>query len=260
MNKKYIYIIFGLVALTFAIGFFGIRPLITQNKYLKIPPQKGEITEAVYGLGKVKSKQTYEVKLGFTSVVQKIFVSEGDFVSKDQNLMQLDSKVVFKAPFAGVITWISIHQGETASPQTVLLRLENLNDRYIELSLEQDGALRIQKNQSAKVTFESLRGEVLQGTVRSIFPKQEEFIAVVEVNSLSPSILPGMSADVSIEVGKVEGTLVPLKSVRNGVVLIERKGRQKKIKVELGLVDGLSAEIRSPSFEPDDLVLVPKEK
>lgn len=68
-----------------------------------------------------------------------------------------------------------------------------------------------------------------------------------------------MTADVSIEIGKIQGTLVPLKALRNGTLTVDRDGRIQKVKVEVGLVDGLSAEIKNSDLKPTDEILVPKE-
>lgn len=257
VSKKIV--IAGIVILALLILAVLVKKYFSDKAYVKVSPQLGDITESIYGLGKVKAHQTFQIKLGVVSTVQKIYVKEGDIVKKDQPLIKLDTGTLFKAPFDGTITLISVHEGETASPQVTLLRLENLKDRYIELSLEQEGILRVKKSQQTKVTFESMRGEVLSGTVHSIFPREDEFIANVYVNNLPENILPGMSADVAIEVGKVSGTLIPFKAVRNGAITVVRDGKTQKIKVEVGLIDGLSAEIKGGELKNTDEVLVPKE-
>ena len=260
MNRKTLRISAALVIGLCLLLFFVYRFYMERQNYAQISPQTGEITEAVYGLGRVKSNHRYEVKVGVLSHIKKIFVKEGDFVQKGQKLIELAEGISFSAPFTGVVTLVSVYEGETAVAQTVLVRVEDLKDRHIELSLEQEGALRVKQGQSAKVSFESLRGEVLTGHVVGIFPRDNEFIANVEIGSLKESILPGMTADVSIEVGKIKGTMIPLKALRNGIVTVLRNGRPQKIKVEVGLVDGLSAEIKDGSLQPEDKVLVPKDE
>ncbi len=255
-QKKYLYIF--LIVTVVVLSLIFIKNLISARQYSKVPPQIGELTEAVYSLGKVKSNQKYEVKLGVTSTVQKVYIKEGDSVVQGQSLIELDTKTTFKAPFAGTVTFLNVHEKETVSPQAIILRLENLKDRHIELSLEQEGALRIKSGQLAKISFESLRGEVLTGKVKSIFPKEDDFIANIEVTNLPENILPGMSADVAIEIGKISGTLIPLKAIRNGFITLEKNGRKEKIKVEVGLSDGISAEIKSPKMDMSDLIWIPR--
>ncbi|MGE0762961.1 MAG: efflux RND transporter periplasmic adaptor subunit [Bdellovibrionales bacterium] len=249
-----------LVPLFILLGAGAWYGTTAQNrKYNRVKPAEGQITEAVYGLGKVKSNQRFEVKVGVLSTVKERFVREGDQVEKGQRLIQLESSAVFRAPFAGTVSLISLFEGETALPNSTILRLENLKDRYLELSLEQESALRIRPGQVAKVSFESLRNQTLAGQVTAIFPKDDEFIANIKVDNLDASILPGMTADVSVEIGQVKGTLVPYKALRSGTLLVNRKGHSRKIKVEVGLTDGLSAEITGGELLPDDEILVPKE-
>lgn len=252
-------VIGGIAIVLMFVGIIFVKNYLRDRQFAKVHPFVGDVTEAVYGLGKVKSNRRYEVKLGVISTVHKLFVSEGDFVKKGQNLVGLDSNVYFKAPFDGTVTAINIFEGETASAQNVILRMEDLKDRLIELSIEQAGALRIKKGQTAIVSFESLRGEVLTGKVMALFPKGDEFIVDIAINNLSDNILPGMTADVSIEIGKVTGTLIPLKAIRNGFVTIQREGKIQKVKVDVGLVDGLSAEVKGSILHPSDDVFVPKE-
>lgn len=258
MNKKTIVFTVTAVAALLILLFTVGRRFAEDRKYTKVYPTQGELTEAVYGLGNVKTYHRYEVKLGVTSTARKVYVREGDYVEKGQPLLLADEST-FKSPFDGVVTLVAIYEGEVATPQTVIIRVEDLDDRFIELSLEQDAALRIQKNQIAKVSFESLRGQILNGKVTAIFPRGNEFVTHVDVTNLDKKILPGMSADVSIEIGKIKGTLVPAKALRNGVLQIERDGKIQNLKVDVGLVDGLSAEIKGDNLKSTDLVLTAKE-
>ena len=101
--------------------------------------------------------------------------------------------------------------------------MEDLADKYIEVSLEQEGALRVKEGQQVKILFESLRGNVFKGKVQAIFPKNEEFITHIEVEGLGAEVLPGMTADVSITVSTHDDALlVPVSGVSNGVVLVKR--------------------------------------
>jgi multidrug efflux pump subunit AcrA (membrane-fusion protein) len=199
--------------------------LYRRKGYEVVRPKRGEITEAVYGLGRVKSNHRFEVIIGVIATVKKLHVQEGDFVKKGASLIQFETSALFKAPFDGTVTLTAVRENETALPQSVILRLEDLNDRYLELSLEQQAALRVRKGQPAKVSFESLRGKILEGRVAALFPREDEFLAHVSVQGLEASVLPGMTADVAVEVGKIpEATLVPLKALNNGMLTLKRDG------------------------------------
>lgn len=258
-HKKSITIVSLLVIIILISGIFIKRYLQNKN-FSRVHPRHGEITEAIYGLGKVKSNHRFEVKLGVLSTVKRLYVREGDTVKKNQPLIEFDSQVTITSPISGTVTLVSAYEGETALPQIPVVRVEDLHDRYIELSLEQEGLLRIQKGQKALVSFEALRGEVLTGSVIALFPKDDEFIAHVKIKNLKDNILPGMTADVSVEIGKINGLLIPIKAIRNGIVTRIRDNRTEKIKVDIGLSDNLSAEIKGDLIRPEDEILLPKEE
>lgn len=252
-------ILLGLVILFSIVS--GIYFWRVKQSYELISPKTGPILESVYGLGKVKSNQRYEVKLGVIATITALHVHEGDFVEAKQALIEFDNSSAFRAPFDGVITFISAFVQETVPPQVPVLRLEDLKDRYIEVSLEQQAALRVRPGQNVKVVFESIRNHVLQGKVDAIFPRNDEFLAHIGLSGLEDNVLPGMTADVSIEIGKIDNALlIPVTAVSNGLVTIERSGKKEKIKVEVGHVDGMWAEIKDSNIHLDDKIIVPRTK
>ncbi len=229
------------------------------NRYTVIHPHKGDVVEAVYALGKVRAYKHFEVVLGIMSHVQDLYVEEGDVVPKGARLIRFAQGGDFRAPFAGTVTLVKVRPNEVASANTVLLRMDDLSDCYIELSLEQQTALRVRRGQPVKVSFEDLRGNVLSGTVDAIFPREDEFLAHVRVKGLDPGVLPGMTADVSIEIGKSQDVLmIPLKAVSRGMVTVRRGGKWERLKVKLGHVSANQAEVLDGSLGPHDEIRVPK--
>ncbi len=227
------------------------------NQFVEIHPERGNISEAVYGLGKVKSQKRFEVIVGIISTVTKRFVNEGDLVEKGRPLVEVNGQTVFRAPFKGTITFANLYAGETAIPNSPIIRLEDLENKYIELSLEQQSALRVKLGQTVQVSFESLRGKNLLGKVSALFPRQDEFIVHIQVDSLDANILPGMTADVMIEIGSIKNAIVlPLTAVKNGMIVVKRNGHWEKIKVEVGQIDGLFAEIKDPALTEQDSVRI----
>lgn len=251
----------ALVALVIlAVLVYSGRVVYQRRSFNAVQPKRGELTEAVYGLGKFKSTHRFEVKLGVISTVKKLYVHEGDFVHQGDKLIEFESNGLFRAPFDGTVTLTANYDGETVVPQMTVLRLEDIRDRFIELSLEQEGALRVRRGQPARISLESVRGKVYKGVVRSLFSREDEFLAQIDVEGLDESVIPGMTADVTIEIGKIpDALLIPLKAVHNGTVLLRRDGKQLKVQVEVGHVDGLMAEVKGDVIRADDEILVKKE-
>lgn len=248
--------IIAILTLTISGGIF-----YKNSRYTYVSPERGDIIEAIYGLGKVKTDAKYEIKLGIMAKVEKLYRHEGDKVNKGERLVKIDNGVIYKSPLDGVITYVGYHENETVNPQAPILRVENISDLYVEISLEQQGALRVKKGQKAEILLESIRGVKFFGTVNSIYPRNGEFIVHLEVSKLPSSILPGMTADVAIKVGERKNALlIPISAIDNGNVIIKANSKKKKVSVKIGKIDGTRAEILSANIKESDLVLIPKKR
>jgi hypothetical protein len=125
--------------------------------------------------------------------------------------------------------------------------------------LEQQSILRIKKDQDVFISFESLRNEKYQGQVYSIYPRDNQFIVRIELKNWPTGVLPGMTADVAILVGKKNNVLLlPLRSIVAGQVIRIRNGKKEKIPIKLGVIDGEWGEVTSENILSDDELLTRK--
>lgn len=241
------------LVIVLVIGLSGFAYRLLKKNETVIHPKRGPITEAVYGLGKVESNHHYDVITGVLSTVEELFVLEGDQVKKGDPLVRMLNSVVLKTPIDGTVTLVKFKEGEAVLPRDPIVRVEDLTDCYIELSLEQEAALRVRSGMKARVSFESIRHKVIEGKVKAIFPRQDEFLARIEVGKLEPGVLPGMTADVVIEIGNSrKALLIPAKAVTNGLITLRKKGKWVKEKIEIGYVDGTHVEVVSPELSEED--------
>jgi len=248
-------LIFGIIIILILLGIVVRYFLISRMN--TVSPKLGSIVESVYGLGTIHSEKTYSLKIGITSSIRNIFVKEGQFVTKGQNLLELDSIPIFKAPFSGTIISIPFEQGETVFPQVPLLKMEDLSEIFLKVSFEQQGALRVRKGQSARILFEAIRGSSFEGVVRTIFPDEGQFMVYIDVSKLPAQILPGMTADVAIVTGeKANVLLVPINAIHMGQLIRIRDGRKLKVAVKLGAINGEWAEIIEGDINLNDLILI----
>jgi membrane fusion protein, macrolide-specific efflux system len=220
-------------------------------------PERGEIIEAVYGLGTVESEDTFHARSAIITSVQEFFVKEGEDVKRGQPLFRTDQGAITRAPFSGRVTQIFVSVGENLFPQTQILTLMNLDSLFLSVSLEQQGAMRVKKGLNAEVSFEFFRNKKLHGTISTLYPRQDQFIAKVMIDQWPQGVLPGMTADVAFEIDrKSQALLIPTLAIANGHITISRQGKKMKIPVEVGLVDLDRAEILSPElFETDEILL-----
>lgn len=245
--------LFGLlfVFVAFAVGYFLSQDGIEGSL------RRGSVQEAIYGLGKVKSEKIFEFKLGVVSSIRKRYVREGDLVKQGQRLIDFDGNDPLFSPFDGSIVSLPFNDKENVFPQIPILRLEDLSKRFVEVALEQQGALRVKSGQKAKFSFESLRNQIFNGDVESIYPSRDQFFVRIRTIDLPNEVLPGMTADVSIEVGKKENVLlVPLAAISGGMVVRVRNGKREKIEVKIGITDGEWAEVISGDIVEQDKVLL----
>jgi multidrug efflux pump subunit AcrA (membrane-fusion protein) len=196
--------------------------------------------------------------LGVSDSIRRLYVSEGDVVQSGATLVDFDSGHKIRAPFQGAVISLPFHELENIFPQVPILRIEDLGDLHLEVALEQQGALRVVKDQAVVMTFESMRGVTFSGRVDSMYPNQDQFIVRIRPTKALPAqILPGMTADVVIEVGSRESvTLVPVAGVSNGTVTYKRGSSTKKTPVKLGVVDNEWAELLHGEVKTGDLILV----
>lgn len=221
------------------------------------PIRRGEIVDAVYGIGTVTATRSYSIKPGVISRISDLFVQEGDSVRRGAKLAEID-QVIYKAPFDGVINFLPFKVGENIFTQLPILVLTDLRDRYLVASLEQQGALRVRPGQKAKLSFDSIRNETFEGVVQSVYSYHSNFLARIDVPGLPSEILPDMTADIAIIIREVkDALLIPVAAYENGSVWVKRgHGIPILTPVTLGVVDGAMAEVASGNLNVGDTLMV----
>jgi len=255
MKKRYFLL---LLIIPVALIIFWKRP--TQEI---VHPKIGKITESVYAISTVKSEWNYSLRLGVISTVAEYYVKEGQLVKKGDKLLRIEENgTVFRAPHEGIVTYRPFGIRETISPQIPIMKIVDLKNVYLEASIEQQGALKVSKGMNVVISFEDFRSKLFKGSVRSVLPRDEDFLIQVDSQELPANILPGMSADLSIEIGtKEKAVLIPTKAISNGFIVLLKDKKKEKVKVEIGISDSANTEIVSPVLTENDSILLPvKEK
>jgi multidrug efflux pump subunit AcrA (membrane-fusion protein) len=225
------------------------------------PVVRGSIVEAIYGIGTVKASRVFQLKVAIPSVIEKILVEEGSAVKKGDDLIVLDASRRYTAPFSGVINELNFKEGETVLSGASILMLTDISDRYFIVSIEQQGALKAKPGQSVELSFESIREQNFHGRVKSVYSSGDRFLVRIEVQDLPATILPGMTADISISVKTHEDVLlVPVRAIDVGKVYVkdEKTGRSVEQKITTGIIDGNKAQVLAGEIREGDLVRVAK--
>lgn len=226
---------------------------------LSEPLRKGDIVETVYGIGTVTARRSFQLRLGVTGTIRTLPVKEGDAVERGQTLVTIDNDTAFTAPFAGTVTYIPVKVGETVFAQAVIMSLVDLKDRYVVVTLDQRGAVRVHDGRKASLSFDSMRTAAYSGVVQAVYSNEGAFLVRIGVAGLPPEVLPGMTADVAISIGSPKrALLVPVAALGNGHVKVARGRGTALAAVQTGLVDGEMAEVTGGDLKEGDRVYLGK--
>jgi macrolide-specific efflux system membrane fusion protein len=246
-----------LVVVLFALVYFASNSYKRSQGQLTEPLKKATIAETVYGIGTIVANQTMQIRPGQVLHIDRYNCKEGDYVKKGDVMVVLDH-VPWRAPFSGTITNLPFKIGENVFAQGPILTLTDLTDRYMTVSLEQQGALRVRPGQKVKMSFDTIREESYDGIVRSVYSNESNFLARIDVSDLPKIILPGMTADVGIIIKKRENALlIPIAAISDGKVWVKRgKALPELIPVNLGIIDKDMAELISGDLSEGDRILI----
>jgi multidrug efflux pump subunit AcrA (membrane-fusion protein) len=227
----------------------------TKNKWVAV--KQAAIVNAAYGLGTVESQNVFTLTAGITNYIKKIYVNAGDHVSKGSKLLMYHDGQIVTAPFDGVISSKPTYANEITNPQSVLLTLTDLNDRYFLVSMDQDSILRIENAKKAIINFEALPNKKYYGAVESTYSNNANFYVRIKPDYLPPNILPGMTADIAIIVSKSkQSILVPLTAIKLGRVIYRVNNVESSVAVKVGQQQNGWAQIISDNVPVQAEVLV----
>jgi multidrug efflux pump subunit AcrA (membrane-fusion protein) len=224
----------------------------------RVKPKVGPIVEAIYALGTVKTDNNYNLRVTVNSVISRMYVVEGQLVPRGAPLIMTDFGLILRAPFAGTVTRKYFEEGEIIIPGQTVLTLMDLTHTYVQVSLDQQSALRVKRGQNVELSFESIRSQKMKGRVELIYPSTGQFLARISVPGLPGEILPEMTADVAIEVERRDqALLIPMAAVRRGTVTYFRDGRKSSTMVKIGAVNGEWGEVLDKTILPGDEIMIP---
>jgi HlyD family secretion protein len=179
------------------------------------------------------------------------------------------AKTDIVAPISGVVTRLPVQEGEMVvmgiqgQPGTTLMTISDLTAIDAEVKVAEADVLRIQLNQSARVTMEAVPGEAFAGRVVEIGASAlpiagtgaaaREFRVQVRLDTADRRLRPGLTCDAEILTAERQNVLVvPLQAVvmRAGTDSRERagvfvaNGRTVRFQpVTTGLIGGLDIEV-----------------
>lgn len=175
------------------------------------------------------------------------------------------------APFAGTILELTADKGDRITSNSNILTLADLKALQVVVSVDETTIRQVQSGQPVQISFDAFPGKSFTGEVLAV-PLQGTLQGDVMVYEVTTSLrgaeelplLVGMTANVVIEVGKVQNALLlpkmALISTDNGygVLLSNRSdptASPQPVPVEIGFSDGIYTEIKSGVKVGDSVVV-----
>ncbi len=179
------------------------------------------------------------------------------------------------APFDGIVVELNLEEGQlsqiTAVIPVALIRLADLQPRYVRAEIDEVDLPRVKEGLPARVKILAMRKEPFKATVRKVVPfvstvREQDRTSEVELTVDSEGTLPppGASADVEIVTEKKDAALtVNSRAVlgRGGDRYVYKLegGRIHKVPVKVGISSYTVTEILSGLAQGDQVAL-PSEK
>jgi HlyD family secretion protein len=239
----------------------------------------GYITEAELDLTEKEyqiAKASYESALtGRNQVEAKIYeikTQEAAVREAEQSylLQKLNYDYSFiRSPINGIVTSRKVKIGDTVSKGTILGSVVSMDSLYVEGLIDEADIAKVSVGKEANITMDAYFGKIFKGVVYRISPvvtggKQETrtFEVRIRLKEPSPTIKPGMSAEVEIIVDKQEDALiVPSHAIfeRDGkaFLYIVKDLRAKLVQIETGKTSWTYTEILSGLKESDEVIINP---
>lgn len=218
------------------------------------------MVESVFGLGVVRSQAVFEYKPSLSYRLEDVFVHEGQEVKAGQSLVKLELGPVVRSPIDGLVTRVLFFKGESVFPQSLVVRVEDPKRLWIDVSLDQKSFAKVKPGQKVDVRIEGF-SERWTGEVLSRFFYEGQFYVRITAKDLDRfDVLPGMSAECVIEVGRFDKALVvPLAAVQEGGLVRRRRGgKESVVSVQLGVRSDSWVQVLSGDVQVGDEVFVEK--
>ena len=124
-----------------------------------------------------------------------------------QQRAMLNKKVV-RAPFAGSLGVRRVDVGQYINPGEAVVTLQDLDSLFADFYLPASDAMRVKVGQKIRVVTDGTGEESFEGTISAIDPKVDlkSRNVLVRATLANPKhqLLPGASAEITVEAGKVE--------------------------------------------------------
>lgn len=195
------------------------------------------------------------------TAIRELYVENGQAVKRGDKLMQLDNGELLKAGLDGVVTEMRFDTTDWLWNNVELIQISDLTNLKVSLSVDEYDVRNVSAGQKCYVTIVPT-GEVYETEISHVdrvssSSGQVAFYTVTAELAVPESVLPGMTASVTIPSDRAEDTLVLEMSAvafddeKQPYVLQKTDAGYQRIPVTTGLSDGMHVQILSGLNEGD---------
>ncbi len=171
------------------------------------------------------------------------------------------------APFDGTVTALNLQVGDVATPGVVVISMADVSQLHVDIPVSELDISTIQVGQSATLNFDAFPSKNYQGQVTAVSTDPAissgsvTYSVRVVVADADPTLLPGMTAGVTIVTSNLSNVLVvPSRAVRtvNGrQVVYELRNKQLvPVAVTLGASNDTQTQVTGGPLQAGAVVVV----
>jgi HlyD family secretion protein len=160
----------------------------------------------------------------------------------------------------GIVYSLLKTKGEIVSPQTPIAVIGNYKDFVLELQVDENDILRVQKGLKVLITLDSYKNQVFEAKVSKISELMNErsktFLVEANFTKAPPKLFPNITFEANILLSKKEkALLIPRIFLKNDSLVTLASGEERVVKI--GLKDFQKVEIVS-GIQVTDEIIKPK--
>lgn len=215
--------------------------------------------QTLYDKGAVSEQQLDNAKA-------KLKTAEADLssaVANQSSSQQQYSYGVISSPVDGVIANKSATVGQVVSPGAALMMVQDINQVYAVINVEQKDLGRVKIGQKANVSVDAYPDKVFTGTVDVMNPEagsgSRMFRTKIKVDNSADELKPGMFAKIELSTGESMKVLtIPQSAVvqkqGNYYAFVAENSKAVRKQIEIGEVTGNTVTVKS-GLQPGEKVV-----
>ncbi|MGA2113037.1 MAG: efflux RND transporter periplasmic adaptor subunit [Anaerolineales bacterium] len=171
------------------------------------------------------------------------------------------------APFDGMVTALSVLPGDLATPGTVVISLADMSQLHVDIPISELDISSISVGQTVTLNFDAFPTKNYAGQVTSVSTDPAissgsvTYTVRVVVQDADPSLLPGMTAGVTIVTQNLTNVLVvPTRAVRTvsgqHFLYEMQNGQLAAVPVQLGVSNDTQTQVTGASLQTGQRIVV----